>query len=130
MFAILFAYIVRFLAMSTGTVESSLDKVTMNMDMAARSLGLTRFETLIRVHLPIIRRGALTAVLLVFVDCLKELPATLILRPFNFDTLATQVYQYASDQMIEVAALSALIIVLVGILPVLLLDRSIVRKQN
>lgn len=127
-FAILFAYIVRFLAMSTGTVESSLDKVTMNMDMASRSLGLTRFETLIRVHLPMIRRGALTAVLIVFVDCLKELPATLILRPFNFDTLATQVYQYASDQMIEVAALSALIIVLVGILPVLMLDRSIVRK--
>jgi iron(III) transport system permease protein len=129
-FAILFAYVVRFLAVSTGSVESSLDKVTLNMDMAARSLGKSRLETLLLVHLPIIRRGALTAMLVVFVDCMKELPATLILRPFNFDTLATQVYQYASDQLIEMAALSALVIVLVGILPVILLDRSITRVGN
>lgn len=124
-FAILFAYIVRFLAVASGSVESSLDKVTQNMDMAARSLGHSHRSVLLRVHLPIIRRGALTAMLVVFVDCMKELPATLILRPFNFDTLATQVYQYASDELLEQSALSALLIVIVGIIPVILLDRTI-----
>ena len=68
--------------------------------------------------------------LVVFVDCLKELPATLILRPFNFETLATQVYQFASDELIEKSALSALVIVLVGIIPIILLDKSINRKPN
>jgi len=127
-FAIIFAYSVRFLAVASGSVESSLDKVTMNMDMAARSLGHTHLQTLMQIHLPIIRRGALTAMLVVFVDCMKELPATLILRPFNFETLATQVYQFASDELLEQSALSALVIVLVGIVPVILLDRSISRK--
>ncbi|MDX1453236.1 MAG: iron ABC transporter permease, partial [Oleiphilaceae bacterium] len=109
-FAILFAYVVRFLAVAAGSVESSLDKVTLNMDMASRSLGHSYMSTLLQVHLPIIRRGALTAMLVVFVDCMKELPATLILRPFNFETLATQVYQYASDELLEQSALSALVI--------------------
>jgi iron(III) transport system permease protein len=129
-FAIIFSYTVRFLAVSSGSVESSLSKVTPNMDMAARSLGLTQFQTLIKVHLPIIKKGALTGMLVVFVDCLKELPATLILRPFNFETLATQVYQFASDELIERSALSALIIVLVGIIPIILLDKSINHKTN
>ncbi len=129
-FAIIFSYCVRFLAVSSGSVESSLSKVTPNMDMAARSLGHTQFQTLIKVHLPIIRKGALTGMLVVFVDCLKELPATLILRPFNFETLATQVYQFASDELIEQSALSALVIVLVGIIPIILLDKSINRKPN
>lgn len=129
-FAIIFSYSVRFLAVASGSVESSLSKVTPNMDMAARSLGLTQFQTLIKVHLPIIKKGALTGMLVVFVDCLKELPATLILRPFNFETLATQVYQFASDELIEQSALSALIIVLVGIIPIILLDKSINHKTN
>lgn len=129
-FAIIFSYSVRFLAVASGSVESSLSKVTPNMDMAARSLGLTQFQTLIRVHLPIIKKGALTGMLVVFVDCLKELPATLILRPFNFETLATQVYQFASDELIEKCALSALVIVLVGIIPIILLDKSINGKPN
>ncbi len=128
-FAIVFSYTVRFLAVSTGSIDSSLGKVTPNMDMAARSLGLTQLQTLFRVHLPIIKRGALTGMLVVFVDCLKELPATLILRPFNFETLATQVYQFASDELIEKSALSALVIVLVGIFPIILLDKSINKKQ-
>ncbi|TNC80521.1 MAG: iron ABC transporter permease [Oleiphilus sp.] len=127
-FAVLFAYLVRFLAVASGAVESSLDKVTPSMDMASRSLGHSYFSTLVRVHLPMIRRGALTAMLVVFVDCMKELPATLILRPFNFETLATQVYQYASDELLEQSALSALVIVLVGLIPVLLLNKSIQSK--
>lgn len=129
-FAIIFSYSVRFLAVSSGSVESSLSKVTPNMDMAARSLGQTQLQTLFKVHLPIIKKGALTGMLVVFVDCLKELPATLILRPFNFETLATQVYQFASDELIEQSALSALVIVLVGIIPIVLLDKSISRKPN
>ena len=129
-FAVLFAYLVRFLAVASGSIESSLDKVTPNMDMASRSLGHSYMSTLIRVHLPIIRRGALTAMLVVFVDCMKELPATLILRPFNFETLATQVYQYASDELLEQSALSALVIVLVGIIPVILLDKTISKRDT
>ncbi len=128
-FAIVFSYSVRFLAVASGSIESSLDKITPNMDMASRSMGHSHLSTLIRVHIPMIRRGALTAMLVVFVDCLKELPATLILRPFNFETLATQVYQFASDELLEQSALSALVIVLVGIIPVVLLDKSINKKQ-
>ncbi|WP_051559814.1 ABC transporter permease [Marinobacterium jannaschii] len=124
-FAIVFAYSVRFLAVSTGAIESSLNKVTPSMDMASRSLGLTPLQTLIKVHLPLIRGGILSAALVVFVDCMKELPATLILRPFNYDTLATYVYQFASDEMLEESALAALLIVAVGIIPVILLTRTI-----
>jgi len=124
-FAIIFAYTVRFLAVSAGSVESSLAKVTPSMDMASRSLGRSNLSTLLRVHLPIIRGGVLTAALVVFVDCMKELPATLILRPFNFETLATHVYQLASDELLEQSALASLIIVLVGIMPVIFLSKSI-----
>ncbi len=124
-FAVVFAYVVRFLAVSVGSVESSLNKVTESMDMASRSLGYTPLETLFRVHLPLIKGGILTAALVVFVDCMKELPATLILRPFNYDTLATYVYQFASDEMLEACSLAALLIVLVGIIPVILLSRTI-----
>jgi iron(III) transport system permease protein len=129
-FAIVFAYCVRFLAVSCGSVESSLAKVTPSMEMAARSLGLNPLQTLRRVHLPLIEGGVSTAVLLVFVDCMKELPATLILRPFDYDTLATHVYQYASDEMLEGSALAALLIVLVGIVPVLLLSRTITATRS
>ncbi|WP_051207746.1 ABC transporter permease [Saccharospirillum impatiens] len=124
-FALVFAYSVRFLAVAAGAIESSLDKVTPSMDKAARSLGMNSLETLRRVHLPLIRPGLLTGALVVFVDTMKELPATLMLRPFNYDTLATYVYQYASDEKIEVAAMGALMIVLVGLLPVIMLSRSI-----
>ena len=129
-FAILFAYSVRFLAVSSGSIESSLAKVTPSMDMASRSLGANSFDTLKRVHLPLIRTGLLTALLVVFVDSMKELPATLILRPFNFDTLATAVYQFASDEKIEAAAPGSLLIVLVGIIPVILLSRTITATRD
>lgn len=124
-FAILFAYVVRFLAVSAGALQASLDQVTPTMDMAARSLGCGTSSVLYRVHIPLLRRGMLTAALIVFVDCMKELPATLILRPFNFDTLATYVYQYASHELIKESSLAALVIVAIGMIPVILLNRSI-----
>ncbi len=127
--AVVYGYTVRFLALSHGTMEASLGKITKNMDGAARTLGLGPTATLRRVHLPIVRSSLLTAGLLVFVDCMKELPLTLILRPFNYDTLATFVFQYVSDEFIEEAALGALTIVGVGIIPVILLSWSIVNSR-
>jgi len=129
-FAIVFAYTVRFLAVSAGAIESSLDKVTPSMDRAARSLGRNSWQTLWAVHFPLVRAGLLSGALVVFVDCMKELPATLLLRPFGFDTLATHVYQFASDEMLERSAPGALMIVLVGLLPVILLSRSMGRRKG
>ena len=123
--AIVFAYVVRFIAVAYGSIDSSLSKITPSMDMAARSLGNSPHKMLWRVHIPLMRSGIITAALVVFVDCMKELPATLVLRPFNFDTLATHVYQFASDELIEQSALGALCIVLTGLIPILLLSRSI-----
>lgn len=123
--AIVFAYTVRFLAVGFGGVETALLKVTPNMDDAARTLGRRPIGVLRHVHLPMIRGGILGGAILVFVDSMKELPATLILRPFNFDTLATYVYQYASDELLEECALGALTIVLAGILPVILLSKAV-----
>jgi iron(III) transport system permease protein len=94
------------------------------MDAAARSLGAGTLEMLLRVHGPLLARSAAAAFLLVFVDVMKELPATLVLRPFNFDTLATQAYQFARDERLAEAALPSLAIVLVGLAPMLLLARS------
>ena len=124
-FALVFACVVRFLAVSIGSVESSFGKIPQAMDFAARTLGHGALPTLRRFHLPLIRGGALTAALIVFVDCMKELPATLILRPFNFETLATHVYHFASDEMIEKSALGALCIVVAGLVPVIILSRAI-----
>jgi iron(III) transport system permease protein len=123
--AVTYAYLARFLTISFSAVEASLAKITLSMDLAARSLGRTPSQTLGRVHLPIMRGTLLTAVILVFVDVLKELPATLVLRPFNFDTLATRTYDLASDERLVEAAGPALAIGLVGILPVYLLSRAI-----
>jgi len=127
--AVLFGYLVRFLALALNTVEASLGRVTPGMDGAARTLGATMTETLARVHVPLIGGGVLTAAILVFVDVLKELPATLIMRPFNFDTLAVRTYQLASDERLAEAALPALAIVAVGILPVIILSRAIARSR-
>jgi len=123
--AITFAYVVRFLALSFGTLEAGLAKITPAVDDAARSLGTAPLGVLRRVHLPLMRGSLLTAALLVFVDSMKELPMTLILRPFNFDTLATYVYQFASDELIEQASLGALGIVVAGLIPVVVLSRVI-----
>ncbi len=123
--AILFGYTVRFLAISFGTIEAGLAKIRPSMDDAARSLGLTPAQTLWRVHVPLMRGSALAAAILVFVDAMKELPMTLVLRPFNVQTLATHVYQYAGDEQLERSALAALAIVAVGLLPVIILSGAI-----
>lgn len=129
-FVLVFAYAVRFMAVALGAVESSLEKITPSMDMAARSLGDKPRRMLWRVHIPLMRSGIVTALLVVFVDCMKELPATLILRPFNFDTLATYVYQYASDELLEESALAALMIVATGLIPVLILSLTLDRGNR
>ena len=128
-FALLFAYVVRFLALSFNSVESGLGRITPSMDGVARSLGHGPLRVLRRVHLPLLRGSLLTGALLVFVDTLKELPATLIIRPFNFDTLAVRVYLLASDERLSEAATAALTIVAVGIVPVIVLSVAIARSR-
>jgi iron(III) transport system permease protein len=125
-FALVLAYTIRFLAASFGAIEAGLSKISRNTDAAARTLGATVSETLWRVHLPLLRPALGAAALLVFVDSMKELPATLLLRPFNFDTLATQVFTLASLYRYEEAGLSALTIVVASLAPVLLLQGMIV----
>lgn len=128
--ALIFAYLVRFLAVSLGSVESGLAKIRPNLDDAARSLGYTPTKTLVKVHTPLMTSSLLTAVMLVFVDVMKELPATLVMRPFNFDTLAVRVYQYASDERLVEAAAPALTILLVGLLPVIVLSWQITQSRK
>lgn len=124
-FALLLAYSVRFLAVSLHSVEAGLERIKPSMDNAARSLGYKPLQVLGKIHVPLLRGSVLSALLLVFVDVLKELPATLILRPFNFNTLAVRTYELASDERLADAALPALAIVLVSLLPVILLARSV-----
>jgi iron(III) transport system permease protein len=128
--ALVYAYLVRFLAVALHTVESSLAKITPSMDDAARSLGLGQGATLRRVHAPMLRGALFTAGLLVFVDVMKELPATLVMRPFNFDTLATQTFTLASDERLAEASTAALAIVAVGLLPLIALSRQIARSRK
>ena len=123
--ALVFAHTVRFLSISLQTVNSSLAKINHSMDEASRMLGKSLWQTLRSVHIPLIRSGLLTATLLVFVEVMKELPATLILRPFNFNTLAVRAYELASDERLMDASTAALAIVLTGIIPVILLNFSI-----
>ena len=123
--AIIFAYAIRFLAISFGSLESGLEKVTLNLSYAARTLGRTPLRTVLDVHLPILRPALISAALLVFVDCMKELPATLILRPFDFDTLATLVFALSSLDQLEESAAPALTIVAAGLIPIILLTRNL-----
>lgn len=129
LFILVFAYLVRFLAVSLNAIEAGLTKIRPSMDEAARSMGVDRLSTLRRVHVPMMRGTLLSAVLLVFVDVLKELPATLLLRPFNFNTLAVRAYELANDERLPEAACPALAIVVAGIVPVILLSRFISRSR-
>jgi iron(III) transport system permease protein len=122
--AVVYAYCVRFFAVAQHGLEASLKRISPSMDASARTLGAGPFEMLRRVHWPLLRPSIATAALLVFVDCLKELPATLVLRPFNFDTLAVVAYHFAADERLAEAALPSLAIVAVGLLPVTILARS------
>jgi iron(III) transport system permease protein len=123
MVGLVFAYLVRFLAVGVHTVEASLLKITPSLDMAARSLGASSTGVLVRVHLPLLKGGLGGAALLVFVEVMKEMPATLLLRSFGRETLAVRIWQLTSESLWEAAALPALTIVVGGILPVLMLMR-------
>ena len=127
--ALVFAYVVRFLSVSLQTVESGLTRIRPAIDESARSLGHSPLAVFRYIHLPMLRGSLATALLLVFVDVLKELPTTLILRPFNFSTLAVRAHELASDERLADAALPALAIVLIGLLPVLLMLRTSVPRE-
>jgi iron(III) transport system permease protein len=128
--ALVYAYVVRFLAVGLNNVESGFARITPHMDESARSLGCGPWSLLYRVHMPLLARSLAVAALLVFVDALKELPATLALRPFNFDTLATQAYNFAKDERLGEAALPSLIIVAVALVPVLLTTRALASRPT
>ncbi len=125
--ALIYAYLVRYFAVAWNSVEPGFARITPNMDAAARGLGAGTAGTLLRVHAPLLARSAAAGALLVFVDVMKELPATLVMRPFNFDTLATQTYTLAKDERLAEAALPSLAIVAVGVLPLLILARAVRR---
>jgi iron(III) transport system permease protein len=127
---LVYAYLVRFLGVALQAVEAGLAQVTPHMEDAARSLGMGAGATLARVHAPILRGSLVTAGLLVFVDVMKELPATFVMRPFNFDTLAVQAYNLASDERLAEASTASLAIVAVGLLPVILAARRLVRAEG
>jgi iron(III) transport system permease protein len=125
---IVWAYLVRFTAVALQSVQSGYSRIPSSFDDSARMLGSTGAALLLKVHWPLLRRSVGAAALLVFVDVMKELPATLVLRPFNSDTLAVVTYQLARDERLGEAALPALALVLVGLLPVLLLGRTLRAK--
>ena len=126
-FALIYAYLVRFMAIGYNSIESGNERVSVNLDQASRSLGASKLKTLLSVNLPLIKGSVLAAALLVFIDVLKELPLTLILRPFSFDTLAIKAFEYASDERLAEAAPAAVIIVLTGFIPVYLLNKMMGR---
>ena len=125
LFALTLAYVIRFLAVALGALEGGLARISPNLDAAARALGETPLSALIRVHVPLLTPALSSAALLVFVDAMKELPATLLMRPFNFETLATHVYSLATLEQFELAAPGAMMIVIAGLLPVLALHRAV-----
>lgn len=128
--ALIYAYLVRFFAVALQTVEAGITRITPSMDYAARSLGSSPSATLARVHAPLLWRSALAAGLLVCVDVMKELPATFVMRPFDFDTLAVQAYNLASDERLAEAATPALTIVAVGLVPLIVLSRLMLKKSG
>lgn len=125
LFAVTIALVIRFLSVALGAVDAGLQKISPNLDAASRTLGATSSSALLRVHFPMLMPAIGTAALLVFVDAMKELPATLLLRPFNFQTLATHVYALTATEQLEEAALGALTIVAIGLIPVLALHKTI-----
>ncbi len=126
---LVFAYMVRFMSAALNTYDSGLATLNNNLEYVSRSLGSNSAGILYRVHLPVLKTSVFTALLIVFVDVMKELPATLIMRPFNFDTLAVQAHRLASDERLAGAAVPSLVIVLIGLLPVILLCRRLARTH-
>jgi iron(III) transport system permease protein len=128
--SLIMAYLVRFLAVSLSTVETGLGKIQPTYDDASRSLGQGTLGTLTNIHVPIMEGSLFTAVMLVFVDVMKELPATIVMQPSNFETLAMRVYQYAEDERLLEAAAPALAIIVVGLVPVMILSWQIARSRQ
>jgi iron(III) transport system permease protein len=124
---VVWAYLVRFVSVALQSVQSGYARIPASLDDSARMLGASGWRLLARVHWPLLRRSTVAAGLLVFVDVMKELPATLVLRPFNNDTLAVVAYQLARDERLGEAALPSLALVLVGLIPVILLSRTLRR---
>ena len=122
--AIIFALVVRFAAIANGTITSGVEQIPASLDFAPASLGVKLKQSMPKVHLPLLKSSILVAWLLVFVEAMKELPAVLLLRPFNFETLSTQIYQLISDERLEQGALGALLIVLFGLLPIVYLNKK------
>ena len=122
--AVIFAYSVRFFALAFGSIDSAMGRFSPNIGHAARSLGLNPSQALSRVHIPMIWSSMLIALLLVFVDSIKELPATLLLRPFGFETLSTQIYNAASLENIEGASGASIVVILVGMIAVAIIARA------
>ncbi len=129
MTVLIFAYLVRYLAVSLSSIQSSLSKISPNLDEASRSLGYTPLETLSQIHIPLLWRGILTAAMILFVDVMKELPATMVIRPFNLDTLAVRVYHLASDERLAQASGPALALIVIGMIPVVFLSWQISRDR-
>ncbi|MDP6969442.1 MAG: iron ABC transporter permease [Gammaproteobacteria bacterium] len=127
---LLMAYCVRFLAVALGGIQSGLGQVSPSLDESAKGMGRNAWDVLRLIHIPLMRSSVLTALLVVFVDVLKELPATLMLRPFDFNTLAVRAYELAADEQLVEAAPASLMIVLVGLIPVLILNRAINRRRQ
>ncbi|RUO78312.1 ABC transporter permease [Pseudidiomarina taiwanensis] len=130
LFSLLFAYTVRFLSVSLQTIQAGLSEIRPSMDEAAQIQGYRPLQILRRIHIPLLRPSVLTALILVGVDVLKELPATLVLRPFDFNTLAVRAYEMAGDERLADAGPPALMMVLVGLIPVILLSRAMVKSQH
>ena len=123
--AFIFAFVARFSAIAIGGIDAGYSRIPQTLDQSASLLGSSRWRILRKIHLPQLRLPMMTALLLVFIETIKELPAALLLRPFNYDTLATYVYQFVSDEQLELASMGALCIVLVGLIPLMIL-----RKDN
>ena len=130
LFILIFAYTFRFLSVSMQTIDSGLERIKHSMEESALSLGATRWKVLTKIHFPLLSTSLLTAFLLIFVEVLKELPTTLILRPFNFNTLSVRAYEMASDERLADAGLPALLIVLTGLIPVIILSRIIGKSHG
>lgn len=129
LFTLVFAYTFRFLSISLQTVDAGLNQIKPSMDESARTMGASRWKILTKIHFPLIHTSLLTAFILVFVEVLKELPTTLILRPFNFNTLSVRAYEMAADERLADAGLPALLIVLTGIIPVIILSKLMDKKH-
>jgi len=127
---LIFAYVIKSYALSNNVIQSNYKQFSLNIDDAARTLGSNKYNLLSKIHIPLMKTALLTSFLLVVSEVVKELPATLILRPFNFDTLAVNVYLLASEERMYEAALPALLIIFIGLIPIYFLSKMIQASKN